>query len=104
MTPVQVFNELLEIMSSDSNFKFDAPPEHTSLAIPVIESLTEGGYFRDNPNDLEGSYWMAAAGEELEAKEFFKSKAEDYEKLSLILNSVFEDGSAAQLITDLGRV
>lgn len=103
-TDIEVFYELVDVMSSDNGFSFTASIGHVAVALPIVKALRSFGFFEDSPDDLDGSYWMAAAGKGAEAEKYFAKAAVAYEKLSLILNSIFDNGSIEQLVTDLGRV
>jgi hypothetical protein len=88
-----VFLQLLEILMADNGGQYEATPDDHEAAIPLIEQLIDAGFFRDDPNDMDGSFWQAAAGEYSEAREYFAKVIDTYIALDLILNEIFENGA-----------
>ena len=89
LTPQEVFVRLLEIMHADNGFVFEYTDTHEDDALPAIMSLQAAGYFQDSPYDLDGSFWMAGAGEYSEAPEFFRLDEKGFDQLSSVLNRIF---------------
>lgn len=90
-----VMDNLLAVLEEDNGGPFEATPDDYREAEEPIHDLIKAGYFLEPaPDDLEASFWQAAAGEETEAKEFFSRAPEAYEKLSAILTRIFDGVSA----------
>ncbi len=89
-TPQWIFTELVEIMGADNGCQFHPSTIDIDEAVPAIEALQRAGYFADETDDLDHSFWQAVAGEETEAKNFFSRAPEAYAQLSTVLNRVFE--------------
>lgn len=89
LTPHEVFTRLMEIMCEDNGFAFDYTEQHEEDALPAIVALQVAGYFEDSPYDLDGSFWMAGAGEHTEAQEFFDKAPVAFDDLSVVLDKVF---------------
>lgn len=89
-SPDQIFDMLINVMEVDNGFiQFGVTPEHRQRSLPAIYELQQAGYFFDDPTDLEGSFWMAGAGERDEAPEFFDLAPDAFDKLSAVLNDIF---------------
>lgn len=89
MTDGEVFMTLVGIMNSDNNADFKATHAQAQRARGPIMVLQKMGYFADNPEDLDGSFWQAAAGEESEAKEYFAKAPKAYADLLSVLEEIF---------------
>jgi hypothetical protein len=83
-----IFKELVDIMSADNCFHFKFTEQQKARALPHVVALKAAGYFVDDPNDLDGSFWQMAAGEFTEAAEFF-NRLPAYDALGGILNEIF---------------
>ena len=59
-------------------------------AKPGLERLIRAGYFKDNPYDIESSYWQIAAGEETTAAAFFSKEPEGYRIVQQVLQQLFD--------------
>lgn len=90
MTAAEVFELLILTMRADNCFAFTYTGEQKVRALPHVEKLVAAGFFADDPNDLDGSFWQAAAGEYTECREFFAREIEAFEALGEILNEIFE--------------
>jgi len=90
MTSEEVLNQLMEVLKSDNGGAFYLSPENKERAIPAIDGLLILGFFKDDPNDLGHSFWIAAAGEETQMHEYFKSGGDNWAKLNNVLNDIFE--------------
>ncbi len=86
----RVFDKLVEVLMSDNGGWFSILPEDRAAALPHIEALIAAGFFRDDPNDFDGSYWQAAAGEYTEVRQYFSGFLEHYLALEAVLNTIFE--------------
>lgn len=92
-SPEWVWVQLLDALHADNGGPFTASTQDFREARPAIAAMINiGGYFRNSNFGLGGDIWEAAAGEEGEAIERFSGRAEDYAKLSKILNRIFEHG------------
>lgn len=103
-TPEWVWVQLLDALHADNGGPFTASTQDFREARPAIAAMINiGGYFRNSNFGLGGDIWEAAAGEEGEAIERFASRAEDYAKLSKILNRIFERsiGAPPRLVIDI---
>jgi hypothetical protein len=89
MSPNEVFDRLMAVMEEDNGFRFDYSEQHRLEATQPIAELQAAGYFADDPDDLDGSFWMAGAGEYMEAPEFFAKALPAFDKLSDVLNRIF---------------
>lgn len=90
-TAEEIFGIILDCMGDDNGVVFSFTEDQRARAIPPIESLMASGYFEDSPNDLSGSFWQAAGGEETESRAFFAraDELDAYEQLNEILNEIF---------------
>lgn len=89
LTLNEIFDKLMDVMTEDNGFQFEVTPEHRARAITPIFQLQLAGYFADDPNDLDGSFWMMGAGEYSEAPEYFSRAPEAFDQLSAVLNDIF---------------
>lgn len=89
MSAPDVFDRLVEIMMADNGCNFVILDDRAK-AVPHIEALMAAGFFLDSPDDLDGSFWQAGAGEPDEVREFFASHIGHYLALDAVLNEVFE--------------
>lgn len=90
----EVFLLLVATMEADNGRHFDMTAAQFERAAPSIRALLDAGFFEDDPNDLDGSWWQMAAGEATEAPEFFARCPEAYEVVSGVLNEIFDGVSA----------
>src|SRR5690606_28333525 len=87
---MKVLERILLHMAEDDGRKFDITLGRATRALEAIQEQLDAGYGRDDWNDLNSSYWQAAAGEELEAEWFFRHAKFAYARLNRVLNEVFE--------------
>lgn len=89
-SPEEVFALILGIMNYDNNVVFLTEPKHAQRAVPYIETMQRLGFFKDDPESMEGSFWQMGAGEETERREFFKIASVSFAGLDAILNDIFD--------------
>lgn len=89
-TPAHVFAHLVVLMGHDNGCHFTNTPEDAEAALPHIEALMAAGYFLDDPEKLEDSFWEMAAGEDSEQKVYFSRAPEAHAALNAILNKIFD--------------
>lgn len=89
MTDGEILMTLVGIMNSDNNANFKATHAQAQRARGPIMLLQQMGYFADNPEDLDGSFWQAAAGEHWEAIKYFDRAPKAYRDLSAVLEEIF---------------
>lgn len=85
-----VWNKLLEIMAADNGGDFLLTTADWIQARPAIEAMIEAGFFTGDPDDLDGDYWLAVAGDQSKAERRFSKCAGKYEELSDILDAIFD--------------
>lgn len=90
--PRQVWEKLLDTMALDNDCTFRPTEEDFAKAEPAIVKLVQAGYFLDDPDDLNGSFWQAATGEQNLRADFFSRDHEAFVVLDKVLDTVFERG------------
>lgn len=89
-----VFHAIVGAMCTDNCAHFQVTQADVDDAVPHIHLLIEAGYFTADPavaeNDLDSDVWIAAAGEETEAQEYFSRLPAAYAVLSEVLNRIFD--------------
>ena len=91
--PEHVWLDLMLVMDADNGCHHDWAAQDMRDAVPAIGALLRLGFFADGTNDLDGSFWQAAAGEETDRRTFFAAGIEHLEKLDEVLNRVFDGES-----------
>lgn len=81
---------LIDTMNADNNGFWTYTLNDLERTRPHIEKLYEAGYFQDSMKDLDGSWWICAAGERDEAKMFFNKEPKAYAILDAVLNEIFD--------------
>lgn len=89
--PHWVFNHLVRLLELDTCVRFYPTESDIAAACRPIEQLQTAGFFTDDPNNLDGSFWMAAAGEESERERFFSRARVAFKELDAVLITIFED-------------
>jgi len=92
MNNVEVFLALVQVMGDDNGCYFRTTPAQCEAALVPIDQLMSAGFFNDDPEDIDSSFWMAAAGEWTEALDYFANESAAYTALSDILNDIYENG------------
>ncbi len=88
--PHIVWEYILRNFSNDNNFDCMRSQFDYMRAKPGLERLIRAGYFKDNPYDIESSYWQIAAGEETNAAAFFSKEREGYRIVQRVLQQIFD--------------
>ena len=88
----RTFLQVVRTMGADNGCHFTPTEAEIAAATPVVASMMDAGYFRDDPEDIEHSFWQAAAGEESEARQFFQRAPDAYAQLTEILTAIFDRG------------
>lgn len=89
-SPFGVFHTLINLMIIDNGCGFKPTPDQRHRAIPFIKQLIAEGYFQDDPNDFESSFWHAAAPEFTDAPIYFRYLPA-YKGLDKVLNEIFDN-------------
>ncbi len=90
----EVFRVIVATMCTDNCCHFDATDDDLQEALPAVRQLLAKGYFagelQAQADNLDSDIWLAAAGEYSEAQERFAAAAEDYQRLSDVLERIFD--------------
>lgn len=90
----EVFRAIIAAMCADNCAHFLVTQADANDALPHIRLLIDAGYFAEDPamaqRDLDSDVWIAAAGEETEAQEYFSRLPAAYAALSDVLNRIFD--------------
>jgi hypothetical protein len=81
---------MVETMEADNGDAMAYDDSHLRAALPAIAELCSAGYFADDPNDLDSSFWQAASPGMGDDIAYFDSAPAAYARLKSVLNSVFE--------------
>lgn len=87
--PWDVFILVLDAMAADNGHRFPATVGDFIRIHTALESMIDAGYFRDSPDDIDGSYWMMAAGECAEAERFFRKTPASFKVVSQAFDDIF---------------
>lgn len=85
----EAFSTVIMHMGLDNGTRYQPTAAQRLSGEAACAELIAAGFFADDPDSLEGSFWQAAAGEMTEAEEFFAAAPEAYTKLSVALNEIF---------------
>lgn len=92
-TPEWVWHRLMDVLDADNGYNHHWSCHDFNAAKEPITALIGSGFFRDDPQDLDGSFWQAASGEASERLAFFAGHNETLARLDEAVNEVF-DGPA----------
>lgn len=97
MSPKAVWLDLMNVLDADNGHTHDWTNADMQEALQPITRLQNLGFFADDPDDLDGSFWQCAAGEETERREFFARGIEHLEALDKVIHRVFDPEDDAAL-------
>lgn len=98
--PYTVWHQLIDVLEADNGGRHEWTSHELRDALPAITELLAAGYFADDPQDLDCSFWQAIAGEESESAEYFSRAPEAYTSLLVVLNRVFDPYESPQPMSD----
>ncbi len=85
-----VFKCLIDILRADNGGCEIVYYEDFKRCESAISKLIGLDYFKDDPNNIDGCFWMMGAAEESERKAYFDKDEESCEAISDVLNNIFE--------------
>lgn len=85
-----VFAQLIEVLNADNGCHHQVTWPDFLAAEPQIKALQTAGFFADDPDDLDGSFWQMASGEHTERQGYFAACREPFSAMSKILDAIFD--------------
>ena len=85
-----VFKHLIDVLRTDNGGCETVYYEDFKRCEYAINCLLALGYFKDDPGDIDGSYWMMGAAEESEREAYFDKDKDSHTAISDVLNDIFE--------------
>lgn len=85
-----IFLALIERLDADNGYNFTFNFSQVKAAREPIHALLNAGYFQDDPDDLQDSFWQMAAGESTEVIQYFNKAPAAFLTLTGILDEIFE--------------
>ena len=92
ITSRQAWQYIIANMEKDNGVGFEdaITTEREEKGMELVRQLQADGFFNDNPDDPDGSFWQAAAGE-IEERELYFRKLPAYYELNALLDEIFNE-------------